>query len=245
MRKLLLLSIAMLLVSCAQLPQKGEGGPARLSNAEAQERYRQGLDDYRDGHFDVALDNLAAAMASGRLKPADAVNTRKHMAFIYCVTNREPQCREQFQSILEIDPAFDLAPNETSQPAWGPVWRSIKSAFEEKRVIARAGADTASPAQRRLAEGMREYAAGHYKEAPDALENALKMGLPIRADEILARKYAAFAYCLTHRALLCRNEFHAIFALDPSFELSPSEVDHPAWAEIYRKEQTAARAARK
>jgi len=245
MRKLLLLSLAMLLASCAQLSQNGAGGPARLSNAEAQMRYRQGLDDFRDGHFDAALDDLGAAMVSERLKPADAINARKHMAFTYCVTNREAQCREQFQAILEIDPDFDLASSESGHPAWGPVWRSLKSASDEKRVIALANSSAASPAQHKLVEGVRQYAAGHYKESLEALESALKLGLPIRADEILAHKYAAFAYCLTHRTPLCRNEFHAIFALDPVYELSPAEADHPAWAEIYRREQAAARAARK
>ncbi len=137
-------------------------------------RYRQGLDDFRDGHFETAVDDLDAAMASERLKPADAINARKHMAFSYCVTSREAQCREQFQAILEIDPDFDLASSEIGHPTWGPVWRSIKVASDEKRLIARVGAGTATPAQHKLAEGYGEYEAGRYKEAFDAFESALK-----------------------------------------------------------------------
>ena len=147
--------------------------------------------------------------------------------------------------ILKVDSNFDLATSEAGHPTWGPVWRSIKGAHNDHLILVHAGSAEASPAQHKMADGVREYEAGRYKEAIDALEAALKSGLPTRSEEILARKYAAFAYCLSQRNSQCRVEFHVIFTLDASFELLPSEASHPAWSDIYRKEQAAAKRVKK
>lgn len=245
MLKFLVTLLAVLLVACAQSPKQSDSGQPVLSNSEAQARYQQGLVRYRENHFDVALGDLNAALSSGHLKTADAINARKHMAFIHCVSNRELQCREQFQAILKIDADFNLAPNEASHPLWGPVWRSIKGVLDDQRAVKNASSILASPAQRKLADGIREYDAGRYKEALDALQAALTGGLKDRADEMRAHKFVAFAHCLTQHKVPCRDEFRKIFTLDPAFELTPSEAGHPAWAAIYRKELAAARRAPK
>jgi hypothetical protein len=173
------------------------------------------------------------------------LDARKHIAFIHCGSGREVACREQFQAILKAQPAFDLAPGEAGHPAWGPVWRSVKGAMEEQRAVKQANSTQASPSQQKLAEGIREYDAGRYREAIDALQASLKGGLAGKPDEIRAHKYSAFAYCLTQRTTLCRGQFRKIFALDAAFELLPSESGHPAWASVYRKEKAAARPAPK
>jgi tetratricopeptide (TPR) repeat protein len=231
--------LSALLAACSQLPQ-APGGASALSSSEAQGRYQQGLAAYRENRFDAALGDLNAAISSGKLNPTDTVNARKHAAFIYCTSAREPQCREQFQAILAADPAFDLPANEAGHPQWGPIWRSLKGAVEEKRAVDRASSATATPAQQKLAEGIKDYEAGRYKESLDALQASLKAGLPAKTDELRAHKYVAFTYCLTQRARQCRIEFRQIFKLDPAFELLPSEAGHPAWASIYRSEKQAA-----
>jgi tetratricopeptide (TPR) repeat protein len=250
-RTSLVLSIAaLLLTACSQFSKLANDGQSDasspLSYSEAQKRYQQGFAKYRNSHFDAALADLGAAASSGQLNLAETVNARKHMAFIHCAAGRELPCREQFQTILKIEPNFNLAANEAGHPAWGPVWRSIKGAAEERRAVAQAASIMASAAQQKLAEGIREYDAGNYKEALEALQAAIKSGLPGRTEEIRAHKYSAFIYCLTQRATLCRSEFRSIFAVDPAFELLPSESGHPAWASSYRKEKAAAsRQARK
>lgn len=238
--KLGALLLAALLAGCAQVPTTTEGGRPALSYSEAQARYQQGLANYLRNFYETALGDLNPALASGHLNAADTINTRKHLAFIYCISERELQCREQFHAILKADPDFDLAANEASHPQWGPVWRSIKGAQEEQRAVARANSMTATPAQQKLAEGIREYEAGRYKESLEALQAALKAGLPARTDELRAHKYSAFIYCLIERAKQCRAEFKQIFSKEPAFELLPSEAGHPAWASIYRGEKAEA-----
>lgn len=239
--KLVALVLAVLAAGCAQVPTQTGGStfPA-LSAPEAQSQYQQGLASYRESRFDAALGNLATAVVSGNLKPAEANNARKHIAFIHCAAGRELPCREQFQAILQSDPGFDLTLAEAGHPQWGPVWRSVKGSVEEKRALVKASSASATPAQQRLAEGIKEYEAGRYKEALGALQAALKAGLPAKADEIRAHKYTAFAYCLTARSKQCRAAFKQIFAKDPAFELLPSETGHPAWSSVYRSEKAAA-----
>ena len=239
-QKLVALSVAAIVAGCAQLPsQTGSGKPA-LSHSEAQAQYQKGLAAYRENRHDAALGDLTQAVASGQLRSADMVAARKHLAFIHCSAGRELPCREQFQAILQAEPDFNLAANEANHPQWGPVWRSIKGALDEKRAISQAGSTNATPAQQKLAEGVKDYEAGRYKEALEALQSSLKAGLPARADELRAHKYAAFSYCLTQRTRQCRAEFRQLFAKDASYELLPSETGHPAWASIYRSEKTAA-----
>lgn len=240
--KLVAVITVALMTGCAQVPTLTSAGtaPVALSMSEAQSRYQQGLSDYRNNRYDTALADLNAAVASGQLGASDMTNARKHIAFIHCVSGRELQCREQFQLILKADPAFNLAANETTHPLWGPVWRSTKGAADEQRAITQAASEKATPAQQKLAEGIKEYEGGRYKEALTALQAALKAGLPAVSDELRAHKYAAFSYCLTQRSRQCRAEFTQIFTKEPAFELLPSEAGHPAWASIYRKEKAAA-----
>jgi tetratricopeptide (TPR) repeat protein len=235
-------ALVVVLAGCAQTEKKTAPGKPVLSSSEAQARYQQGLANYRNSHFEQALADLALAIDSDHLRTADMLMARKHAAFILCSSGREPACREQFQAILAISPFFDLAPNETGHPQWGPVWRSLKGEAEEKRAVAQASKRFASTAQQKLAEGIKDYDDGRYKEALDALQAALKNGLSAKADEIRAHKYMAFSYCLSNAVKSCRAEFVQIFTLDPAFELLPSEVGHPSWTSIYRSEKkTAAR----
>lgn len=233
--------LAAAIAGCAQLPQQaGSNGAVVLSSTEAQSRYQQGLSDYRENRHDAALVELNAALASTQLTAQDTANAHKHIAFIHCMSGRELQCREQFQALLKVDPKFDLSPAEAGHPQWGPVWRSTKGAMEERLALTRGTSANATPGQQKLAEGIKEYEAGRYKESLAALQAALKAGLPARNDELRAHKYSAFAYCVTQRNRQCRNEFKQIFAKDEAFELLPSESGHPAWASIYRDEKAAA-----
>ena len=240
----LLVLIDGLLTGCAQAPSAlRDQAAAPLTKSEAQARYQQGIARYGEGQFERALSDLDTAVASGGLKPADAVNARKYMAFIYCNGKLEAQCREQFQAILTLDSNFALAANEAENPLWGSVWVSVKGAREDKKAVTRGSEVQASKGQQKLSEGIKEYDAGHFKEALAALQAALDSGLTDQADQVRAYKYSAFSYCLTARRTQCHAAFHTIFTLDPAFALLPSEVGHPAWTAIYRKELAAAKRA--
>ena len=56
-----------------------------------------------------------------------------------------------------------------------------------------------SPAEQKLAGGVKSYEDGDYKSSLEALREADKMGLSRYADKITAHKYMAFIYCITDR----------------------------------------------
>jgi Tfp pilus assembly protein PilF len=242
--RLLALALVALIGACADLP-KTSAVVTLPASQEAQQRYEEGLEHYRNRNFELASGDLEAAIAGGKLKPARVVDAHKHLAFIHCLNNREVPCREQFQLILKIDPSFDLSPNEASHPSWRPIWLSLKSELGDRQAARNADSLSASQAERELGEGINAYAAGRYQEAINALHAALKSGLPGRVDEMRAHKLIAFSYCLIRRSTQCRAEFRVIFALDPAFVLLSSEVGHPAWSRIYKKELAAAKRASK
>jgi Tfp pilus assembly protein PilF len=84
------------------------------------------LRQYEAGSYTEAMGNLQSAMALGLSKP-DRVRAHKHLAFIHCVADRVPACREEFRKALAIDAKLELPPEEAGHPVWGPVFRSLKS----------------------------------------------------------------------------------------------------------------------
>ena len=92
----------------------------------AQQTLSTGLKQYEDGEYEQSLKTLQSAIQQG-LPERDRVNAYKHSAFIYCVSGRERQCREEFKKALTIDPGMDLAPEEADHPMWGRVFRSVKA----------------------------------------------------------------------------------------------------------------------
>lgn len=224
---------ALLLAACA-----APGG-------KAPSPIQQGRAEYASNQYEAALASFNTALSSNTLPLADAIDAHKHMAFIYCQTQREIQCREQFQAILKLDPSFTLAPEGEKPPQWAPVWSSLKGASEDDKAIARGTAVAASKGQEQLAEGMRIYKEGRYKEAAAILEQARGSGLADAADQIRANKYAAFSYCLAGQVAACQKSFAAIFRIDPAFTLLPSEAGHPAWRTAFRKAQAAAKLPKK
>lgn len=247
-KTLLLLAVGSFLSACAEQPAVTPppatatvAAPVRLTDEQAHARYQQGMQQYKAGNPDTALDDLDAAVNSGHLKTPETIDAHKTMAFIHCAKGREAQCREHFQGILKIDPKYDLSATESANPSWGQVWRSMRGSADDKLAVAQGSVANASPAKQKMAEGIKEYDAGHYPQAVATLQAALDKGLQNKADEIRTHKYLAFAHCLKGEAKPCRAEFHAIFALDKKFQLSPSEAGHPAWKKIYKDEQALAK----
>ncbi|MBL8520892.1 MAG: TssQ family T6SS-associated lipoprotein [Betaproteobacteria bacterium] len=99
--------------------------PARLLSA-GEKLVTDGTKAYEDGDFAKALKLLQDGLKES-LPAADAQKARKLSAFCYCLTNRMPQCRAEFEKILQIDPKFDLEPAEAGHPSWGPSFRAAKS----------------------------------------------------------------------------------------------------------------------
>jgi Tfp pilus assembly protein PilF len=93
---------------------------------KAQQTLSAGIKQYEDGDYEQSLKTLQSSIQQG-LPERDRVSAYKYSAFIYCVSDRERQCRDEFKKALAIDPGMDLAPEEADHPMWGRVFRSVKA----------------------------------------------------------------------------------------------------------------------
>lgn len=89
-------------------------------------------------------------------------------------------------------------------------------------------------AEQRLAEGVKQYEDGAYKEAMQDLQAALDTGLTLKDDQVKAHKYLAFIHCASSREKRCREEFVKALEINPKLELEPAEAGHPVWGRVFR-----------
>jgi Tfp pilus assembly protein PilF len=85
-----------------------------------------GISQYEDGNYAQAQRLLQSSLTAGLSSPTSQARAHKYLAFIYCVTNRIAQCRQEFSNALSADPEFTLTPAESGHPTWGPVYRSVR-----------------------------------------------------------------------------------------------------------------------
>ena len=231
----------LLLAACAQTPeQPGPASapapvPAVSENTlrdRAREQLAQGVRQYEASEYDNALRSLNASLDHGVLSRVDQSRARKYLAFIHCVSNREAQCRAEFVKAFEINAEFALSPAEDGHPAWGPVYRSVRTQLIAQREAAQGQSFSLLPrgkAEQLLEDGMLKYDSGEYPEAQRILESALKEGLREKGDQVKALKHVAFCLCLAEKWRDCRAAFVRIYDVDPAFDLTPAEAGHPNW----------------
>lgn len=90
------------------------------------------------------------------------------------------------------------------------------------------------PAEQQLANGVKSYEDGDYKNSMPMLRNALDMGLKSKGDQVEAHKYLAFMQCISAHERQCRDEFKKALEIDPGFDLKPAEAGHPVWGPVFR-----------
>ena len=254
-----LLTGAMLaLAGCEQLQQKEKPQPVTPQITEdvlrnrAQASLAAGVKEYDAGEYPRAESDLNEALAHGLLPKTDQSRARKLLAFIYCTSNREAQCRDEFRKAFEINPDFSLTPAEDGHPVWGPVYRDVRTQLiAEREAATTVGKQpTLTKAQQMLADGMVKYDAGEYAASRKLLEAALTEGLTDKANQVKAMKYIAFTECLERRYKECRAQFIRIYDVNPDFDLAPAEAGHPSWTHTFAaakataKRQLAAKAAK-
>ena len=93
-------------------------------------------------------------------------------------------------------------------------------------------------ANEQLAAGIKQYEAGEYDNAVKTLNSSLEHGMLSKTDQSRARKYLAFAHCVSGREAQCRAEFRRAFEINPEFALRPEEDGHPIWGPVYRSVRT-------
>jgi Tfp pilus assembly protein PilF len=124
-RRLCLLSLAagLVLVAGCETANPFFRSPEQ---AAARKELGAGIDLYNAGDYAGAIKLLGG---SGDIWKADKVvqlDALKYMAFSYCVTGRQAQCKQQFEKAVKLDPSFDLAPGEKGHPLWEPVFDKVK-----------------------------------------------------------------------------------------------------------------------
>jgi tetratricopeptide (TPR) repeat protein len=246
----LLLSIVLLIAGCAVPPPQPTGpSPEEIAKQQRIERANTTLADatkqYDIGSYDDAMKSFLLALDSGALTPQQQLAARKKMAFIHCVSNREINCKEEFEKSFALDPKFDLSPAEAGHPIWGPVFRNVKNEVELRRsgrTVPVVAPKVLSAGEKLIAEGMAAYDAADYVKSVKSFQDALKETLSTD-DQIKARKFTAFSFCLSNRVTLCRQEFEKILQAKPDFDLAPAEIGHPSWGPSFRNAKSRQRPA--
>jgi len=239
-RHILALLVAAVLVGCATPVQQTGPTPEEVAKQERLERANislaEGLKQYDAGNYDAAMKGFLVALDSGLLGVAQQLNARKHMAFIQCVSSRESNCKEEFEKAFLLDPKFDLSAAEAGHPTWGPVFRNVKSELDARRSgrsVAVPAARAPTAGEKQIAEAMAAYDAGDYNKSVKLFQEAVKETLS-PDDQLKARKFTAFSYCLSNRMTLCRQEFDKILQAKADFDLLPAEAGHPSWGPSFR-----------
>lgn len=130
----LMLACTFLVAGCASQTSR-EMGIDKLAPRKAEQTLNKGVQQYEDGELKTALKSFQEALSLGLTFDADKVSAHKYLAFIYCASNQEKQCRDEFRRAFDIDPSFKLDRTEIGHPLWGPVFNSVRAELLSKGKI--------------------------------------------------------------------------------------------------------------
>lgn len=115
---------------CAMLAPKASAPPVMTAEQVAQQQAARSLDDalalYEKGHYQHAENRLLSENIWQGSKQTQ-VTALKHLAFIYCITEREQMCRHAFERAMHINSYFVLSTAEATHPLWGPQYQLARS----------------------------------------------------------------------------------------------------------------------
>ena len=119
----LLLLLALAAAGCAQ-----HAGLTDVMQRPAERALLTGIRAYDDGQYAEAERALQDALKTGLPSAKDRATAQKHLAFIYCTSQRAPACEAAFREARNADPQFVLSKAEAGHPQWGPVYKKVASA---------------------------------------------------------------------------------------------------------------------
>jgi hypothetical protein len=99
----------------------------------AEQLLQEGTALYDKGDYRGAVRKLTSAKDSADEGSGVKKSSLRLLAFSYCVSNQRVLCKQQFTSLLAIDPSFELTRGEAGHPLWGPVFREAKAATTPKK----------------------------------------------------------------------------------------------------------------
>jgi Tfp pilus assembly protein PilF len=111
-----------LLGACAVAP---EGGLSEVMQRPAERALLAGLRAYEDGQYGDAERELNKALNTGLVSAGDRAVANKHLAFVYCTSQREKACADAFRAARVADSGFALSRAEAGHPLWGPVYKRV------------------------------------------------------------------------------------------------------------------------
>lgn len=117
-----LAAVAATAAGCAQQ------GLTDVMQRPAERALLNGLRAYDEGQYAEAERALQESLKAGLVSAKDRANAHKHLAFVYCTSQRAPACEAAFREARNADPQFALSRAETGHPQWGPVYKKIASA---------------------------------------------------------------------------------------------------------------------
>lgn len=121
-RALALGAAALLLGACAVPPTVGL---TDVLQRPAERSLLNGLRAYDDGQYAQAERELQKALTAGLASPKDRAMAHKHLAFVFCTSQRVAACEAAFRAAQVADPDFALTRAEAGHPLWGPVYRRV------------------------------------------------------------------------------------------------------------------------
>lgn len=108
------------------LPPPAPTGLMDVAERPAEKALLAGMRAYDDAQYLQSEQLLKEALKDGLASPRDRAAAHKHLAFIYCTSDRVPACEAEFRAARADDPAFALSKSEAGHPQWGPVWQRVK-----------------------------------------------------------------------------------------------------------------------
>lgn len=121
--KLLVVAVMTCLLSACTSGPLAPKGALDVMERPGERALLTGLRAYDDAHYVEAEKQLNLALKSGLVSTRDMVAANKHLAFIYCSTNRIVDCEAAFRNARRADPSFTLSKSEAGHPLWGPVFK--------------------------------------------------------------------------------------------------------------------------
>ncbi len=100
---------------------------------KAEQMLADGVVKYEAGELPASRKLLEGALKAGLKEKSDQVRAKKYLAFTMCLEGKYHDCRNEFISIYDVDPNFDLTPAEAGHPSWTRTFAGAKA--EAKRRI--------------------------------------------------------------------------------------------------------------
>jgi hypothetical protein len=108
------------------VPKADPTPPTATNDGPGEKDLADGINLYDSGDYKGAQRKLLAAQNAASEASMTKQTSMKLLAFTYCLTNQRVTCRQQFNSLLKLNPKFELTKSEAGHPLWGPVFAQAK-----------------------------------------------------------------------------------------------------------------------